>query len=92
MTATSSARRDKLLRKLPYHGREAADLGERTKLWSDEEDLAVLVRVVDSLSEHRSDAARRIMKRAMLAGLDLCAPLLGSSVLGTWRVVKKRDS
>ena len=55
--ATSSARRDKLHRKLPYHGREAADLGERTKLWSDEEDWAELVRVVDSLSEHSSDTA-----------------------------------
>ena len=65
MTATSSARRDKLLCKLPYHVREAADLGERTKLWSDEEDWAELVRVVDSLFEHSSDPAWRIMSRAM---------------------------
>ena len=57
MMATSSARRDKLLRKLPNHGREAADLGERTELWSDEEDWAELVRVVDGLSEHSIDAA-----------------------------------
>ena len=57
MTVSSSARRDKILRKLPYHGREAADLGERTELWSDEEDWAELVRVVDGLSEHSIDAA-----------------------------------
>ena len=28
----------------------------------------------------------------MIAGLDLCAPFSTSSVLGTWRVVKKSDS
>ena len=65
MTATSSVRRDKLLRKLPYHVREAADLGERTEPWSDEEDWAEVVRVVDSLSEQRGDAAWRIVSSAM---------------------------
>ena len=66
--------RDKLLCKLPNHVLEAADLGERTELWSDEEDWAELVRVVDSLSEHRSDAARRIMARAMCSCASICAP------------------